>query len=72
VFEGIRAHLHRIGDKNEFSPGRPALARPRDLTKLRDLWTLLPVMRAISRPSDSPLLQELRNRIEEPDDVVKS
>jgi DNA mismatch repair protein MutS len=71
-FEGIRAHLTGIGDIERIL-ARVALrsARPRDLTQLRRSLALLPALRATLQAIDSPLLQELRNRIEEHDDVVK-
>jgi DNA mismatch repair protein MutS len=71
-FEAIRAHLTGIGDIERIL-ARVALrsARPRDLTQLRRSLVLLPALRATLQAIDSPLLQELRNRIEEHDDVVK-
>jgi len=71
-FEGIREHLKGIGDIERIL-ARVALrsARPRDLTQLRRSLALLPALRATLEPIDSPLLQELRTRIEEHDDVVK-
>jgi DNA mismatch repair protein MutS len=71
-FEGIREHLHGIGDIERIL-ARVALrsARPRDLTQLRTSLALLPALRASLQPIDSPLLQELRARVEEHDDVVK-
>jgi len=71
-FEGIREHLHGIGDIERIL-ARVALrsARPRDLTQLRRSLALLPALRAGLEPIDSPLLQELRARVEEHDDVVK-
>jgi DNA mismatch repair protein MutS len=71
-FEGVREHLHGIGDIERIL-ARVALrsARPRDLTQLRRSLALLPALRAGLEPIDSPLLQELRARVEEHDDVVK-
>jgi DNA mismatch repair protein MutS len=71
-FEGIREHLHGIGDIERIL-ARVALrsARPRDLTQLRTSLALLPALRASLEPIDSPLLQELRARVEEHDDVVR-
>jgi DNA mismatch repair protein MutS len=71
-FEGVREHLHGIGDIERIL-ARVALrsARPRDLTQLRRSLALLPALRAGLEPIDSPLVQELRARVEEHDDVVK-
>jgi DNA mismatch repair protein MutS len=71
-FEGVREHLQGIGDIERIL-ARVALrsARPRDLTQLRRSLALLPVLRAGLEPIDSPLVQELRARVEEHDDVVK-
>ncbi len=71
-FEEIRGHLTGIGDIERIL-ARVALrsARPRDLTQLRRSLALLPGLRAGLETIDSPLLQELRTRIEEHDDVVK-
>ena len=71
-FEGLREHLHGIGDVERIL-ARVALrsARPRDLTQLRRSLALLPALRAGLESIDSPLLQELRARVEEHDDVVK-
>jgi DNA mismatch repair protein MutS len=71
-FEGVREHLHGIGDIERIL-ARVALrsARPRDLTQLRRSLALLPALRSGLEPIDSPLLQELRARIEEHDDIVK-
>src|SRR3569833_2484709 len=68
-FEGIREHLKGIGDIERIL-ARVALrsARPRDLTQLRRSLALLPALRATLEPIDSPLLQELRARIEAHDD----
>src|SRR5262249_29995007 len=46
-------------------------ARPRDLTQLRISLGLLPALRSTLEQIDSPLLQELRTRIEEHADVVQ-
>jgi len=71
-FEGIREHLTGIGDIERIL-ARVALrsARPRDLTQLRRSLALLPALRASLESIDSPLLQELRARIEDHDDVVE-
>jgi DNA mismatch repair protein MutS len=71
-FEGVREQLHGIGDIERIL-ARVALrsARPRDLTQLRRSLALLPSLRAGLEPIDSPLLQELRARVQEHDDVVK-
>jgi DNA mismatch repair protein MutS len=71
-FEGIREQLKGIGDIERIL-ARVALrsARPRDLTQLRRSLALLPALRAGLESIDSPLLQELRARIEDHDDVVK-
>jgi DNA mismatch repair protein MutS len=71
-FESIREHLHGIGDVERIL-ARVALrsARPRDLTQLRTSLALLPGLRVDLAPIDSPLLQDVRERIEEHDDVVK-
>src|SRR5258708_61984 len=71
-FEGVREHLQGIGDIERIL-ARVALrsARPRDLTQLRTSLSLLPALRAGLQPIDSPLLQELRARVEEHADVVK-
>ena len=71
-FEGVREHLQGIGDIERIL-ARVALrsARPRDLTQLRRSLALLPALRSNLAAIDSPLLQELRARIEEHADVVK-
>jgi DNA mismatch repair protein MutS len=71
-FEGAREHLQGVGDIERIL-ARVALrsARPRDLTQLRRSLALLPALRSNLAAIDSPLLQELRARIEEHDDVVK-
>jgi DNA mismatch repair protein MutS len=71
-FEGIREHLTGIGDIERIL-ARVALrsARPRDLTQLRRSLALLPALRASLQPIDSPLLHDMRLRIEEHDDVVR-
>jgi DNA mismatch repair protein MutS len=45
-------------------------ARPRDLTQLRSSLTALPSVRAVLATLDAPLLQELRARMQEHEDVV--
>jgi len=71
-FESVREHLQGIGDIERIL-ARVALrsARPRDLTQLRRSLALLPALRSNLSSIDSPLLQELRARVEEHDDVVK-
>jgi DNA mismatch repair protein MutS len=71
-FEGVREHLQGIGDIERIL-ARVALrsARPRDLTQLRTSLALLPALRSNLAAIDSPLLQELRARVEEHDDVVQ-
>jgi DNA mismatch repair protein MutS len=71
-FEGVREQLQGVGDIERIL-ARVALrsARPRDLTQLRRSLALLPAVRSNLAAIDSPLLQELRARIEEHDDVVK-
>jgi DNA mismatch repair protein MutS len=70
-FEGLREHLHGIGDIERIL-SRVALrsARPRDLTQLRASLAMLPALRVSLATVDSPLLQELRAGIEEHADVV--
>src|SRR5262249_52551427 len=71
-FEGVREQLNGIGDMERIL-ARVALhsARPRDLTQLRTSLALLPTLRSNLATIDSPLLQDLRTRIHEHDDVVK-
>jgi DNA mismatch repair protein MutS len=70
-FEGLREHLHGIGDIERIL-SRVALrsARPRDLTQLRTSLAMLPALRDTLATVDSPLLQQLREGIEEHADVV--
>ncbi len=70
-YEGLREHLHGIGDIERIL-SRIALrsARPRDLTQLRVSLALLPALRDSLATVDSPLLQQLREGIEEHKDVV--
>lgn len=70
-FEALREHLHGIGDIERIL-SRVALrsARPRDLTQLRASLALLPALRETLATIDSPLLQQLRDGIEEHADVV--
>ena len=70
-FEGLREHLHGIGDIERIL-SRVALrsARPRDLTQLRASLALVPALRDTLATIDSPLLQQLRDSIEEHGDVV--
>jgi DNA mismatch repair protein MutS len=71
-FEGLREHLHGIGDIERIL-SRVALrsARPRDLTQLRASLGMLPALRATLATIDSPLVQRLREGIEEHGDVVE-
>ncbi|MDB6090598.1 MAG: mismatch repair protein MutS [Gammaproteobacteria bacterium] len=71
-FEGLREHLHGIGDIERIL-ARVALrsARPRDLTQLRTSLGMLPALRSTLATIDSPLVQELRGRINEHQEVVQ-
>jgi DNA mismatch repair protein MutS len=71
-FESLRAHLEGIGDIERIL-SRVALrsARPRDLTQLRTSTGLLPGLRSTLASIDSPLLQELRGRVQEHAEVVE-
>ena len=71
-FEELRGHLHGIGDIERIL-SRVALrsARPRDLTQLRTSLGMLPGLRAALAAIDSPLLQQLRERVNEHEDVVR-
>jgi DNA mismatch repair protein MutS len=70
-YEGLREHLHGVGDIERIL-SRVALrsARPRDLTQLRASLSMLPELRVTLAAIDSPLLQQLCNRIDEHSDVV--
>ena len=70
-FELLRERLHGIGDVERIL-ARVALrsARPRDLTQLRASLGALPLLRAGIAEIDSPLLLELRERVQEHADVV--
>ncbi len=70
-FETVREHLEGIGDVERIL-SRIALrsARPRDLTQLRTSLGALPPLRASLIAIDSPLLQEMRERIDEHGAVV--
>jgi len=71
-FEEVRQHLHGIGDIERIL-SRIALrsARPRDLTQLRTSLGMLPGLRAVLQTIDSPLLQQLRDKVSEHGDVVE-
>jgi DNA mismatch repair protein MutS len=71
-FEALREHLHGIGDVERIL-ARVALrsARPRDLIQLPASLTLLPALRSALAAIDSPLLQDLRERIHEHVDVLE-
>jgi DNA mismatch repair protein MutS len=70
-YEGLREQLHGIGDMERIL-SRVALrsARPRDLTQLRASLALVPALRESLATIDSPLLQHLREGIEQHADVV--
>ncbi len=70
-FEVLREHLQGIGDIERIL-SRVALrsARPRDLTQLRTSLGMLPALRSAVSTIDSPLLQQLREGINEHGDVV--
>lgn len=70
-FDDLREHLRGIGDVERIL-ARVALrsARPRDLTQLRSSLGLLPAVRSALATIDSPLLQELREKIAEHADVL--
>ena len=70
-FEPLREQLNGIGDVERIL-ARVALrsARPRDLTQLRVSLAALPALRSALAEIDSPLLQELRARIDEHAPVV--
>jgi DNA mismatch repair protein MutS len=70
-FSAVRGHLESVGDIERIL-ARVALrsARPRDLTQLRSSLTALPSVRAVLATLDAPLLQELRARMQEHEDVV--
>src|SRR6185437_6151919 len=65
-FETLREHLNGIGDVERIL-SRVALrsARPRYLTQLRISLSALPALRAALAEIDSPLLQVLRDRVDE-------
>src|SRR4030088_123125 len=69
-FSAVRGHLEGVGDVERIL-ARVALrsARPRDLTQLRSSLTALPGVRA-ALALDAPLLEELRARMQEHEDVV--
>src|SRR6266513_2694714 len=71
AFDGVRRHLKGVGDVERIL-ARVALrsARPRDLTQLRSSLTALPSVRAALAALDAPLLEELRARMHEHEDVV--
>ena len=69
-FDAVRRHLKGVGDVERIL-ARVALrsARPRDLTQLRSSLSALPGVRA-ALALDAPLLEELRGRMHEHEDVV--
>ena len=71
AFSAVRGHLEKVGDVERIL-ARVALrsARPRDLTQLRSSLAALPAVRAALAPLDAPLLQALRARMQEHEDVV--
>jgi DNA mismatch repair protein MutS len=70
-FEGVREHLHGIGDVERIL-ARVALrsARPRDLTQLRASLAALPALKSALCEIDSPLVGELTARIGEHGEIV--
>jgi DNA mismatch repair protein MutS len=70
-FNRVRGHLKGVGDVERIL-ARVALrsARPRDLTQLRTSLGAVPAVRAALATLDAPLLQELRARTQEHEDVV--
>ncbi len=64
LFEALREQLRGIGDIERIL-SRIALksARPRDLTRLRDALGRLPALHQLLRDTESPLLNELLQRI---------
>ncbi|HEY0766787.1 MAG TPA: DNA mismatch repair protein MutS [Steroidobacteraceae bacterium] len=70
-FSTVRGHLEGVGDVERIL-ARVALrsARPRDLTQLRSSLSALPALRAALATPDAPLLEELRGRTHEHEDVV--
>src|SRR6266513_1585015 len=71
AFEAVRRHLKGVGDVERIL-ARVALrsARPRDLTQLRSSLTAVPALRAALVALDAPLLEQLRARMHEHEDVV--
>jgi len=71
AFDAVRRHLKGVGDVERIL-ARVALrsARPRDLTQLRSSLTALPALRAALVALDAPLLEQLRARMHEHQDVV--
>src|SRR5256886_12227105 len=71
VFDGVRRYLRGVGDVERIL-ARVALrsARPRDLTQLRSSLTAVPALRAALVALDAPLLEQLRARMHEHQDVV--
>src|ERR1700730_10277592 len=70
-FNAVRGHLKGVGDIERIL-ARVALrsARPRDLTQLRTSLGAVPAVRAALATLDAPLLQQLRARTHEHEDVV--
>src|SRR5882762_5149143 len=70
-FNRVHGHLKSVGDVERIL-ARVALrsARPRDLTQLRTSLGAVPAVRAALATLDAPLLQELRARTQEHEDVV--
>src|SRR5207302_1885004 len=71
AFDAVRRHLKGVGDVERIL-ARVALrsAPPRDLTQLRSSLTALPALRAALVALDAPLLEQLRARMHEHQDVV--
>ena len=71
-FEELREALRGVGDVERIL-ARVGLrsARPRDLTQLRRSLACIPTLRSSLASIDSPLMQELRDRVHEHQDVVQ-
>ena len=71
-FEELREALRGVGDVERIL-ARVGLrsARPRDLTQLRRSLACIPTLRSSLASIDSPLMQELRDRVHDHQDVVQ-
>ena len=71
-YESIQALLAQVGDLERIV-ARIGLrsARPRDLVKMREAFTLLPELQAILKSIDSPQLQTLSHGISEQPELLK-